>query len=84
MDIQQYMTRYIQNKVGTFTLFHIIYFIIGTAITIYITRYFLQFKLFKWIYVGTLIVLIATLYNQGRSEDREEIAEEIFKLALIK
>lgn len=63
-----------------FTLKHLIYFIIITGITTYITEYFLKFKLLKWIYVGTVSVIIATLYNKG---DDKDVALDVFKLATL-
>lgn len=32
-------------------------------ITFYLTDYFLNFRLFKWIYVGTLLILVASWYR---------------------
>ena len=52
------------------------FFIIST----YISDYFLQFKLLKWIYIGTLIVLITNLYKHG---DDKKVAKDLFKLATI-
>jgi hypothetical protein len=62
-----------------------IYVIIYLAITYYVTDYFLNFKLIKWIYVGTIVVAIATLYHepyqtQGRNK---KIAKDLFSLATI-
>ncbi len=58
----------------------IIYFIIVTVITGLIADYFLKYKLFKWLYFGTLTVIIVNLLKQG---DDKEAAAEIFKLARI-
>lgn len=33
------------------------------AITFYLTDYFLNFRLFKWIYFGTALILIASWYR---------------------
>ena len=55
---------YVERQIFPFTLQHITYFICITVITYYITDYFLQFKLFKWIYVGTVIVLGVTIFTQ--------------------
>lgn len=32
-------------------------------ITFYLTDYFLNFRLFKWIYLGTIVILIASWYR---------------------
>lgn len=41
------------------------FFLIGLylIITFYLTDYFLNFRLFKWIYLGTIVILIASWYR---------------------
>jgi hypothetical protein len=58
----------------------ILYFIIVTVITGIIADYFLKYKLFKWLYFGTLTVIVISLLKQGNDK---EAAAEIFKLARI-
>jgi hypothetical protein len=58
----------------------IIYFIIATVITGLILDYFLKYKLFKWLYFGTLTVIVINLLKQG---DDKKAAADIFKLATI-
>lgn len=70
----------IQQFIYPFTFEHILYIIVGFIISTYISDYFLQFKLLKWIYIGTLIVLIANLYKRG---DGKKAIKDIFKLATI-
>jgi hypothetical protein len=64
---------------------HFIYIIIYLLITYYISDYFLNFKLIRWIYVGTIIVAIATLYHEPyQTEQRnKQIAKDLFRLATI-
>lgn len=59
---------------------HIASFIFVTIITGLIASYFLKYKLFKWLYFGTLTVIIVNLVKQGNDK---EAAAEIFKLARI-
>lgn len=63
-----------------FTFRHIFYIIGGFIITTYITNLFLSFKLLKWIYIGTFIVLIANLYKHG---DDKKVVKDVFKLATV-
>jgi hypothetical protein len=63
-----------------FSFEHIVYFIVITVITGAIIEYFIRYKLFKWIYFGTLIVIIVNLVKHGNDT---EAATEIFKLARI-
>lgn len=67
----------VKQQLYPFTLTHLAYFAIFTVVTTYILNYFLKFRLLKWIYVGTLVVIGATLYNRG---DDEEAALDAFKL----
>jgi 4-hydroxybenzoate polyprenyltransferase len=64
---------------------HFIYIIIYLLITYYISDYFLNFKLIRWIYIGTLIVAIATLYHEPYQTDQrnKKIAKDLFRLATI-
>ena len=70
----------IQQFIYPVTFKHIFYIIVGFIISTYISDYFLQFKLLKWIYIGTLIVLITNLYKHG---DDKKVAKDLFKLATI-
>lgn len=71
---------YVKNKIFPLTLSHIIYVIIMSAVIYYITEYFLRFNLIRWIYVGTLVVIAATLFHNG---EPQEGARELFKLAVM-
>jgi hypothetical protein len=73
---------YIQEKIYPITFKHILYLGIITLISSHITSYFLNFRLLKWIYIGTIIVTIANLYNQGET-DASVATKDIFKLATI-
>jgi hypothetical protein len=53
----------IEKKLYPFTITHIISFIIITAITIYITEFFLRHTLIRWIYVSSIIVILVDVYN---------------------
>jgi hypothetical protein len=80
MDLSQSFINSIKEQIYPFTLQHLIYFIVITLLTTIILNYFLKYKLLKWIYVGTLIVIITSLYKQG---DNKKVVEDVFKLATI-
>jgi|688.fasta_scaffold1143064_2 hypothetical protein len=80
MDLPKSVIDSIKEIIYPFTFKHIIYLIIVTAVTTYILDYFLKFKLLKWIYVGTIIVTVASLYKQGNDK---AAVEDVFKLARI-
>jgi hypothetical protein len=61
-----------------------IYIIIYLLVTYYLTNYFLNFKLIKWIYIGTLLVGIATLFYEPYNINKDKkIIKDIFKLATV-
>ena len=53
----------IETQLYPFTIIHIIYFIIITGITIYITKFFIQYTLIRWIYYTSIIVIVVNVYN---------------------
>ena len=71
---------YLEEQLYPFTITHLITFILFTAISYYVTEYILKLRLIKWIYIATLIVLIANLYKVG---DDKKAAKDIFKLATL-
>jgi len=70
----------IKKNLYPVTIPHLLYVIIGTGISLYVTGLFLKYKLIRWIYIGTIIVLTTTLFRQG---DKEDAVKNIFKLATI-
>lgn len=74
---------YVKQTYYPTSLRHFVYITIYFIITFYITDYFLNFKLIKWIYVGTIIVIIASLYREPTKENEKKIATDLFKLATI-
>lgn len=74
---------YVRDTYYPTSLRHFIYIAIYFVLTFYITDYFLNFKLIRWIYVGTIIVIIASLYHEPNKENEKKIAADIFKLATL-
>jgi hypothetical protein len=71
---------HITRKLYPLTIQHLVYLVIITAVTFYVTGFFLQYRLLRWIYVGTMIVAVVTLYNAGDEDDAVDYA---FKLVRI-
>lgn len=67
---------YARQQLRQMTLYHVLTLLILTILTSVIIR----IKLLKWIYVGTMTVLITGLYNAGQNM---EAAEDVFKLITI-
>jgi len=82
-NVYQKGKEYVLEMYYPTSLRHFIYIAIYFIITFYITDYFLNFKLIRWIYVGTIIVIIASLYREPTKEHEKKIAADIFKLATI-
>lgn len=76
----QEIKKYLEEQLYPFTITHLITFTLFTAISYYVTEYILKLRLIKWIYIATLIVLIANLYKVG---DDKKAAKDIFKLATL-
>jgi hypothetical protein len=76
----QYNITALEQKLYPYTVKHIVYFLIISVVTYYVTEYLVGFRLIRWIYVGTSIVIIANLYKSGNSD---KAATEIFKLATL-
>lgn len=76
---------YVQENIYPLTFRHLVYIGILTWISSHITSYFLNFRLVKWIYIGTIIVIIANIYNQGNELNAATTVtvKDIFKLATI-
>ena len=71
---------YVAESIYPFTFNHLIYFILFTVVTTYITDYFLNYKLFKWIYFASAFVIIINIYNNGNPK---AAAVDAFKLAYV-
>jgi hypothetical protein len=71
---------YLYDKFYPFTIWHVLSVILVTAITYYVTEYFIGFKLVRWIYIGTIIVIGASVYKRGDSKDA---VRDVFKLATL-
>jgi len=59
----------IETQLYPFTIIHIIYFIIITGITIYITKFFIQYTLIRWIYYTSIIVIVVNVYNGKKNNN---------------
>lgn len=71
---------YVKQRLYPFTFTHIVYVICFTALTTMISEYIFRFRLLKWIYIGTFVVMIATLFKAG--DDRQAL-KDMFKLATV-
>jgi len=57
----------LRTRIYPLTFIHIVYVIIITILTIMVTRFFLRNTLIKWLYVSSIIIIFANIYN-GKSK----------------
>jgi len=70
----------VRAQLYPFTIKHLLYFVVISGLTALISEHFFKFKLIKWIYVGTMIILAANLYKGGNTK---QAAADIFRVATI-
>jgi hypothetical protein len=44
---------------------HLLFIIIYTIFSLYFYKYLFQYPLFKWIYLGSIIIVIGSVYGDG-------------------
>lgn len=60
---------------------HLIYIAIYIAVTFYVTDFFMNFRLFRWIYLGTLaVILITVFYGPKKDTDPAQQRRLMFRL----
>jgi hypothetical protein len=60
---KEYGTGFIEYYLYPLTITHILFFLIYTIISSYIYRYLFSYPLFKWMYLGLLVIFIALIYG---------------------
>lgn len=72
---------YILKQIYPFTLQHISYLIIFTVISTLFYKFIFRYKLVKWIYIATIIVITASFYKEG---NKEKAVDELFRLSDVR
>lgn len=70
--------KYVREQIYPVTFTHIVYLIVFTVISTYVTNYFLNFRVFKWLYFGSMALFTIVFFRQG---EKGKAAGEVFRLA---
>jgi len=69
MDGIQHVTDYskgfITHYLYPMTTGHLLFIVIYTIFSIYFYKYLFQYPLFKWMYLGSIIIFISSIYGDG-------------------
>lgn len=62
---KQYGTGFIEYQLEPFTIGHIIMFLIYTILSSYVYRYLFRYPVFKWMYLGSIVIFIGLIYGDS-------------------
>jgi len=61
--VKQYGSGFIEYQLHPFTIGHFLFFLIYTILSSYVYRYLFDYPLFKWMYLGSLVIFIGLIYG---------------------
>lgn len=61
--IKQYGTGFAEYHLHPFTIQHLSFFFIYTILSSYLYVYLFRYPLFKWMYLGSIIIFIGLIYG---------------------
>jgi len=64
-NITQYGTGFIQYHLYPLTVGHLVFLLIYTILSTYAYAYLFRYPLFKWMYLGSIIIFIGSVYGDG-------------------
>ena len=63
--ITEYSKGFITYQLHPITTGHVLFIIAYSIFSIYFYKYLFQYSLFKWMYLGSIIILISSIYGDG-------------------
>ena len=63
--VTEYGKGFITYHLYPMTAGHLLFIAVYTVFSIYFYKYIFQYNLFKWIYLGSIIILIGSIYGDG-------------------
>jgi MFS-type transporter involved in bile tolerance (Atg22 family) len=63
--VTEYGKGFISYYLYPVTAGHLLFILIYTVFSIYFYKYIFQYNLFKWIYLGSIIIFISSIYGDG-------------------
>lgn len=64
-NITEYSKGFITYHLYPATTGHLLFIVIYTIFSIYFYEYLFRFPIFKWMYLGSIIILIGSIYGDG-------------------
>lgn len=78
-NVKQYGTGFVEYHLYPFTLGHLSFLLIYTIFSSYLYAYLFHYPLFKWIYLGSIIIFIGSIYGDS-NENQSSIDRNEFML----
>ena len=63
--VAEYGKGFINYQLYPMTTGHLLFIVLYTVFSIYFYNYLFRYNLFKWMYLGSIIILISSLYGDG-------------------
>jgi hypothetical protein len=63
--VAEYGKGFLTYQLHPITTGHLLFIAIYTIFSIYFYKYIFQYNLFKWIYLGCIVILISSIYGDG-------------------
>jgi hypothetical protein len=64
-NVRQYGTGFVEYHLYPFTFRHLSFLLIYTILSSYLYAYLFRYPLFKWMYLGSIIIFIGSIYGDG-------------------
>jgi hypothetical protein len=64
-NVTEYGKGFVAYHLFPMTTGHVLFILIYTVVSIYLYKYLFQYNLFKWMYLGSIIILIGSIYGDG-------------------
>lgn len=64
-NVTQYSTGFIEYHLIPASTGHLLFIVLYSIFSIYFYRYLFQYPIFKWIYLGSIVIFISTIYHDG-------------------
>jgi hypothetical protein len=61
--VKDYGIGFVQYHTHPFTVLHLAFFLAYTIVTFFLYDYLFRYQLFKWMYIGSIIIVIGIIYG---------------------
>jgi hypothetical protein len=63
--VTEYGKGFVTHHLHPMTTGHLLFIVLYTVFSIYFYNYLFRYNLFKWMYLGSIIILIGSIYGDG-------------------